>query len=236
MPRPRGLPKTGGRKPGSRNKERIVIPEVLPPETAESMMAETARAMVLASSPIRTPKAVMLDAMMRFEALGMGFLKSAERLQKRNAEVRRVAEAANEGHKFIVAAVECATKVAPFIHARLLAVESRGDMTQDKVPYVVRVPAVLENSAAWQAAVGMAVLETEVLQAPSGAAGGTLAHPGLPQPTAPEPAPVPSLVALVADQKTGRITAMPAGPKIVQPAGSAEWLAAVTAERRKAAG
>jgi hypothetical protein len=59
-----------------------------------------------------------------------------------------------EGHKFTIAAVQCAEKVAPYIHARLLAVESRRDMTQDKAPYVVRVPAVLADSTAWQTAVG----------------------------------------------------------------------------------
>lgn len=229
--------KTGGRIKGvSKNKERIVVPEVLPPETAESMIAETARAMVLASSPIRTPKAVILDAMMRFEALGLGFLKTAERLQKRNAGVAKIAEAAHEGHKFIVAAVECATKAAPYVHARLLAIESRGDMTEDKAPYVVRVPMVMSDSTAWQAAVGAAVIEGEAFRTPSGPDTATLAHPGRPQPIAkPEPPP-PAPVALAADQKTGRITMMPPGPRVVQPSGTQEWLDAVAQQRKVVGG
>ena len=227
--------KTGGRKPGSKNKERIVVPEVLPPETAESMVAETARALVLASSPVRTPKAVMLDAMARFEALGMGFLKTAERLQKRNAAVAKVAEAAHEGHKFIVAAVECATKAAPYVHARLLAIESRGDMTEDKAPYVVRVPMVAADSSAWQVAVGAAIIEGEAYTVQRGPAGEALPHPGQPQPIVkPEP-PAPAPVPLAADQNTGRITIMPPGPRVVQPSGSQEWLDSV-AQQRKAVG
>ena len=224
--------KTGGRKPGSKNKERIVVPEVLPPETAESMVAETARALVLASAPIRTPKAVMLEAMTRFEALGLGFLKTAERLQKRNAGVAKVAEAAQEGHKFIVAAVECATKAAPYVHARLLAIESRGDMTKEQHPYVVRVPMVAADSSEWQNAVGAALLEQEAYTVQRGAAGEVLPHPGLPQPVVkPEP-PAPAPVPLAADQNTGRITIMPPGPRVVHASGTQEWLDAVASQRK----
>jgi len=224
MPRPRGIPKTGGRKKGVGNKERIVVPEVLPPETAESIIAETARAMVLASSPVRTPKAVILDAMMRFEALGLGFLTKADRLMKRNAGTAKVAEAAQEGHRYIVAAVECATKAAPYVHARLLAVESRGDMTQDQAPFVVRVPAVMADSTVWQAAVGSAILDMEAEPSPvvrSNEVAATLMAPN------PPPAPVASPVPLMLDPKTSRITAMPPGPATVRPMGTEEWLQSI---------
>lgn len=227
--------KTGGRIKGvSKNKERIVVPEVLPPETAESMIAETARAMVLASSPVRTPKAVMLDAMMRFESLGFGFLAKADRMMKKGYATAKVAETAQEGHKFIVAAVECATKAAPYVHARLLAIESRGDMTQDKAPYVVRVPSVMADSSAWQTAVGAAIIEGEVVQVASGGQPMALPHPAAPQPVVPEGPPAPAPMVLGIDK--GKITAMPAGPRVVQPEGSEQWLAAVQAERRKVAG
>jgi hypothetical protein len=93
---------------------------------------------------------------------------------------------ATEGHKFTIAAVQCAEKVAPYVHARLLAVESRGDMTQDKAPYVVRVPAVLADSTAWQAAVGPALGEAAASTAPSGTQPVVLADPR------PSPPPVPA--------------------------------------------
>jgi hypothetical protein len=105
-----------------------------------------------------------------------------------------------------------------------------------KAPYVVRVPSVMADSTAWQAAVGSAVLDMEPVQTATGGRTEALPHPAIPQPVAPEPLPVPAPVALVADQKTGRITMMPPGPKVVQPEGTEAWLQAVTAERRKVAG
>lgn len=105
-----------------------------------------------------------------------------------------------------------------------------------RAPFVVRVPIVMADSTAWQAAVGAAIIEGEVVQTASGGIVEALPHPAAPQPTEPEAPPVPAPVALAADPKTGRITAMPPGPRVVQPSGTTEWLAAVTAERRKAAG
>ena len=189
---------------------------------------------------MRTPKAVILDAMMRFENLGLGFLAKADRMMKTRAAADKVAEAAHEGHKYIVAAVECATKAAPYVHARLLAVESRGDMTEDKAPFVVRVPAVVADSKAWQAVVGSEILDMEAAQAASGPRTEALPHPAVSGSTdnsnAPAATPAPLPVVLAVDPKTSRITAMPPGPKIVQPVGAQEWLDAVAAERRKAAG
>ncbi|MFY9953750.1 hypothetical protein [Bradyrhizobium sp.] len=144
---------------------------------------------------------------------------------------------ATEGHKFMIAAVQCAEKVAPYIHARLLAVESRGDMTQDKAPYVVRVPAVLADSMAWQAAVGAALGEAVASTAPSGAQPVALADPRPSPPPVPDPALVAKPVPLVADQKMGRIsTMMPAAPVVVKSAGTQEWLDAIAADQRKAVG
>jgi Natural resistance-associated macrophage protein len=72
MPRPRGLPKTGGRTKGVPNKPK---PEILPPGSPEAIYeAEVARAVVIAPQEhlnVRTPKAVMLDAMVRFENHGV---------------------------------------------------------------------------------------------------------------------------------------------------------------------
>lgn len=228
--------KTGGRKKGSKNKATVVRPEVLPPETAESVLAETARAVVLTTAPVRTPKAVMLDAMIRFENLGLGFLTRAERLMKRGATVDKVQAEAMEGHKFIVAAVECAMKAAPYVHARLLAVESRGDMTQDEAPFVIRVPTVLGDSTVWQAAVGSEILDIEAAQAASRPRPEvSTPSPATDSPARPD-APATTPAVLTIDQKTSQITAMPPGPKVVKPSGTEEWLAGVMAERRKAAG
>lgn len=236
MPRPRGLPKTGGRAKGSKNKNRVVTPDVLPAETAEAVLAETARAVTLMSAPVRTPKAVILDAMLHFEALGKGFLAKADRLMKTRADTAKIAEAAQEGHKYIVAAVECATKAAPYVHARLLAVESRGDMTEDKAPFVVRVPSVVGDSAAWQAAVLSEAAEIEASRP---------AIPARPEASGvaaalcpPEPPPAPATTPVVLESVPDRslIRAMPPGPVTVKPVGTQEWLDSVMDERRKAAG
>lgn len=229
----KGQPKTGGRTAGTPNKPKA---EVIPPGSAEAIMQdEKARldaTLALAATGVRTPKAVMLDAMVRFENLGLGFLDKAEKMMKTRAGVAKIAEAAHEGHKFIVAAVECATKAAPYVHARLLAVEARGDMTEDKAPYVLRVPAVMPNSAAWQQAVGAMVAEQLASQPPGQADPTTLRHPALPQPAQPEPEPPPAPVVLTADSKGKISTVMPPGPRTVQPSGSQEWLDGINAARK----
>jgi hypothetical protein len=136
--------KTGRRTKGTPNKPRPII--LAPTEENRELLAMAA--------VMRTPKAVMLDAMLRFESIGLSLLAKAERLAETTASASQIAMLATEGHKFMIAAVQCAEKVAPYIHARLLAVESRGDMTEDKAPYVIRAPAVMEDSSAWQKAVG----------------------------------------------------------------------------------
>jgi hypothetical protein len=197
--------KTGGRTKGTPNKPRPII----------LATTEENRELLAMAAVMRTPKAVMLDAMLRFESIGLSLLAKAERLAETEASASQIAMLATEGHKFMIAAVQCAEKVAPYIHARLLAVESRGDTTQDRVPYVVRVPAVLQDSSAWQAAVGAAIIEREAVQVRSGG----------------QPA------ALVTDQKSGRIrTMMPAGPNVVKPTGTQEWLESVAAGQRRASG
>jgi hypothetical protein len=102
-------------------------------------------------------------------------------------------------------------------------------MTEDKAPYVVRVPAVLADSTAWQAAVGAAQGEAVASTAPSGAQAAALADPR-PSPSVAKPMP------LVTDQKTGRTrTMMPAGPMVVKPTGSG-WRASrqISGERAEA--
>jgi hypothetical protein len=225
--------KTGGRIKGvSKNKPKR---HVLPPDTAKGLLDEAARALTLVSAPVRTPKAVMLDAMFRFENLGLGFLAKAEKLMKTRADPEKAAELAREGHRFIVAAVECATKAAPYIHARLLAVESRGDMTQDEAPFVIRVPSVVQASPAWQAAVMAEAAEIEASRPaipPRPEVSAPVAAFAPPKPPAP-PATTP--VVLEADQDTSRIRAMPVGPVTIKPAGQ-DWLDSVMSEQKRKAG
>lgn len=104
-------------------------------------------------------------------------------------------------------------------------------------PFVLRAPMVLADSAEWQAAVGAAILEGEAFQSNRERQPEALPHPALPQPSVPEIPPAPAPAVLAADPKTGRIsTIMPAGPVVVKPSGSQEWIEQVTADRRKAAG
>ena len=217
--------KTGGRVRGvSNNKPKIKLDD-----TDEN------RELVAMAQLMRTPKAVILDAMMHFETLGRGFLAKADKMMKTRAEAEKIAAAADAGHRYIIAAVKCAAEVAPYIHAKLSPIESRGDMTQDKAPYVVRVPAVLADSTAWQAAVGAALGEAVASTAPSGAQPVAFADPRPSPPPVPDPALVAKPVPLGADLKTGRIsTITPAGHATARPTGTQEWLDAVAASQRKA--
>ena len=67
--------------------------------------------------------------------------------------------------KYSVAAVQCSRKGGS-LYARQVAgsIESR---TEEKAaPFVVRAPAVMADSSAWQAAVGAAVVDMEAAQSP----------------------------------------------------------------------
>jgi hypothetical protein len=217
--------KTGGKIKGvSKHKPKPIILAPTDENRALALMAPTAE--------VRTPKAVMLSAMLKFERMSDVLMSKAERLTKAHAKPEGIAKLVAEAHRFTVAAVQCAEKVAPYIHARLLAVESRGDMTEDKAPYVVRVPTVMTSSADWQTAVGAALIEAAASQPDNGPLQASLPHPAKSQPADPEGPPVPASVVLRADQK-GRIsTVMPAVPKVVQPAGTQEWLDSVAASRK----
>lgn len=212
MPFQPGHIKTGGKVKGAKNKPKPIILEPTDENRALVLMAPTAE--------VRTPKAVMLDAMMFFD-----------RLARESAEMKDYGTAT----RYMASAVQCAREVAPYVHARLIAMESR-EGAAERVPYVVRAPAVMADSASWQAAVGAAVLEIEAAQVPSGGqpsvSGVSPASTAVVRPIEPVPAPV----ALVADQKTGRVTVMPPGPRVVQPAGTAEWLERVAAEKRRVGG
>ena len=135
-----------------------------------------------------------------------------------HAETGDVKTILEDSFKYSVAAVQCAEKAAPYTHAKLLSIESR---TEEKAaPFVVRAPAVMADSSAWQAAVGAAVVDMEAGQSPGNGVPVrqtgevTLPHPV--QTNAPATA-----VALMNDPKTNRITVMPPGPwRVVQPSGT----------------
>jgi hypothetical protein len=218
MPRPKGLPKTGGRKKGQGNKPKAIVL----PDTDES------RALIALAptAEIRTPKAVMLSAMMKFERMSDVLMAKAERMTGDKFPYEDIKQIVAEAHKFTFAAVKCASEAAPYVHAKLLSIESR---TEEKAaPFVVRAPAVMADSSAWQAAVGAAVIDMEAAQSPGNEvpvrqteSGATL--PAQTEQQAPQTAPV----ALMNDAKTNRITVMPPGPRVVQPSGTEQWLASI---------
>ena len=200
MPRPKGLPKTGGRGKNVPNKP----PMLKLPDTEEN------RALVLAAptTPVLTPKAVMAEAMKRYYDMAHGF-------QRDNNQA--------EENKAWGACVAVAKELAPFVHARYLAVESRSE--EKTAPFVVRAPAVMADSSAWQAAVGAAVIDMEAAQSPGNVVpvAQTEREAAL-VPPAQSSAPATAPVALMNDPKTNRITVMPPGPKVVQPNGTQAWL------------
>lgn len=199
MPFQAGRSKTGGKVKGTKNKPKPIILEPTDENRALALMAPTAE--------IRTPRAVMMDAMIMLDGLA-----------KKHFEIQDYGPAL----KYLQAAVVVAEKVAPYTHAKLLSIESR---TEEKAaPFVVRAPAVMADSSAWQAAVGAAVIDMEAAQSPSAGRTEVSAHPAQQQATEPQNAPVATAVALMNDPKTNRITVMPPGPRVVQPNGTQAWL------------
>jgi hypothetical protein len=187
--------KTGGRIAGvSRNKPK----PIRLPDTEEN------RALVLAATPALTPKRVMFEAMEYY----YGIAKELKQAQDENGS-----------NKAWGACIAVAKELAPYTHARYLAVETKSE--EKASPFVVRAPAVMADSSAWQAAVGAAVIDMEAQNSP--VARQTEVAATLPAQTD-QPAPQTAPVALMNDPKTNRITVMPPGPRVVQPSGTQEWL------------
>jgi hypothetical protein len=200
MPRPKGLPKTGGRVKGQILGPKPIKLADTPENRALMLMAPTA--------DVRTPRAVMMDAMLMLDGLA-----------KKHFEIQDYGPAL----KYLQAAVTVAERVAPYVHAKLLSIESR---TEDKAaPFVVRAPAVMADSSAWQAAVGAAVIDMEAAQSPANGVpvAQTEREATLPH-QAQSSAPATTAVPLMNDPKTNRITVMPPGPRVVQPNGTQAWL------------
>jgi hypothetical protein len=93
------------------------------------------RALLLTAADVLTPKAVMMEGMKYF------YQKAQERERSKDFDGAQEAW---------IRCVEVAVRVAPFVHPRLLAIESRGDLTDDRVPFVLRAPAVMDSSQKWQ--------------------------------------------------------------------------------------
>jgi hypothetical protein len=216
--------KTGGRIAGvSKNKPK---PLKLPDTEANRALIAMAP-----TAEFRSPKAVMLSAMMKFERMSDVLMAKAERMTGEQQPYEDIKQVVAEAHKFTFAAVNCADRVAPYIHARLIAVQ--GEAAADKPAFVIRAPAVMSDSSAWQAAVGAAVVDMEAQSGSVVRQNEVAATQVAPEPKA---TPAPSPVVLANDPKTNRITVMPPGPRVVQPTGTAEWLARVETERRRAGG
>jgi hypothetical protein len=212
-----GTPKTGGKIKGvSKNKPKPLILDDTPENRALVLAAPTTK--------VLTPKIAMMAALQYYYDLAQDMMRAQNQ------------EGTNKAWS---ACLAVAKELAPFIHARLLAVESRGDFTDAQVPFVLRSPFVVENSAEWQAMASQqaAVLDKadreavlEHLRYREATSGLTLPISGksslreqppeaMPHPATPTP--------LRADQATSRITVMPPGPRVVQPSGTAEWLESI---------
>ena len=166
---------------------------------------------------MRTPKAVMLDAMLRFERIGLSLLAEAERLAETKASASQIALLATEGHKFMIAAVQCAEKVAPYCVRGCSRSKSRGRHDRDKAPYVIRAPMVMDDSTTWQAAVE----RREAKQW----------HPR--RRAEPRQRLCRTLCLRDRSERAGSTTIMPARPVVVKPTGTQEWLESVASQRKR---
>lgn len=180
---------------------------ILLPDTPEN------RVVALMTEP-RLPKAVMLDAMRNFENLAQGLMAQAHETMATDPGIG--IELGMQGMKFLMAAVNCAEKVAPYIHAKLISIDDRRE-GDGKASFVVRAPMVIENSEDWELAaqslakhepvtIGPAVVSHAVKPAPAPEQKSQAAKPA---PAPPQPRGAP----------------MPAGPKTVKALGTDEWLA-----------
>ncbi len=205
--------KTGGRIKGSRNKPKALF--LAPTDENRALMA------MAPTAEVRTPKAVMLAAMLKFERMSDVLMAKAERMTDEKSPFEEIKQVVTESHKFTLAAVACAEKAAPYVHARYLAIETR---TEEKAaPFVIRAPAVAMDSSSWQATVGSEIMDMEAAQMPMARSN----EVAIPEPQTPQTAPAPSAVVLTTDPKTNKITVMPPGPRVVQPNGSQEWLESI---------
>jgi hypothetical protein len=245
--RRKGHPKTGGRTKGTKNKIKPIILAPTEENRHLTLMAPTL------AREVKTPKTVILEAMMRFDNLSIELMAKAKRMAKSGRPFEEIRDVMSESYRFTIAAVHCAVQAAPYVHARLLAIESRGDMTDEQAPFVLRAPTVVEDSDKWQALVSResAVLDKaerkaveehlrdrEATRQPqvennaprvSGGSLATIPHPAMPSGSAETDVPAPMPAPLMADPKTSRI--MPANPVVIKPAGAQEWLDSVAAAR-----
>lgn len=213
--------KTGGRIKGSRNKPKAFVID----PTAENLelLAAIAADRLAADKPeTSTPKAVMLGAMHHFEDLATALMLQAK--ERVLTDPQLATDLGIQAQKFLLAAVQCAEKVAPYMHAKLLSIESRGDNAQDDLPFVVRAPAVVLESSEWER-LAIGVLPPEPSVRPAVVVPGALQEEGRNQ--------VGQMTQVVHDAPPARpSTQMPPGPRVISPASTEEWLAQVASDRK----
>lgn len=225
MPRGGARP-GGGRKPGTKNKSTIEREHRALESLAQQKSLAPIRALAKEQLAELVPVVKGIVARFQLAAINSGVPGDANY----NAQFWR------ELRDWIKTYAAVADLAADFESPRYRAIAVIDGTGGVGTPFVIRAPNVMADSSVWQAAVGSAILDMEVVQA-SSAGPVALPHPASAQsqPREPESAPAAAPVVLTTDGK-GSITVMPAGPRVVQPAGSEEWLAAVQAERRKVAG
>jgi hypothetical protein len=142
MAGPKGSPKYGGRKKGSVNKPKIIkgVRELIPEEVMNG----------------KTPKVILLEIMLRFYHQGEHYFKKLQESIEAKQGWMTVAEIVEMNDmviKYNLAAAEIATKVAPYCHPKLVAIEDNRDDAGNEEKMVVRAPMVIENSEQWESMV-----------------------------------------------------------------------------------
>jgi hypothetical protein len=211
---PRGGARAGGgRKPGTKNKATIERELVAVQEMQQRSLAPIR---ALAKDQLGELVPVVKEIVTRFQMAAIASGAPGDPSYK--------PEFWKELRDWIKTYATIADLAADFESPRYRAIEMivNGD---NQAPFVVRAPAVMADSSAWQAAVGAAVIDMEATQSPGNVVPvaqtereAALAHPNQTN------APAATAVPLMNDPKTNRITVMPPGPRVVQPSGTQEWL------------
>ena len=112
-----------------------------------------------------TPKEAMAKGMAYFERKAQELLNMVEKARADGIPISETGPEMKLIKEYQEAMIDCAAKLAPYIHPRLAAVEVRTEQVQ---PFVVRVPAIDSTSQTWADRVAGKIIDAEPTSSTSG--------------------------------------------------------------------
>jgi hypothetical protein len=212
--------KTGGRKKGSKNKPK---PRALTVQESENVrLGEILQ-------PVRTgpltPKALMLEKMQHFDDCARAIMDSVPQLIAQGHKPEKLVGLLAESRNYNMAAIQCADRVAPYVHGKIASVDENKD--PEAKPFVVRAPDVIQDSTKWERQSS----QFSLFEHPAPMAS---ASPAAASGPSIEEAPVNAAHVQDMPAHGSPSTQMPLGPRNVAPSGSQAWLEQVALGQKTA--